>query len=120
MNIEDVRNYGLSLPHATERCPFGPDYLALEVGGRIFCLMALDGKWDFYNLKVKPDYGAELCEMYSGIRPGYHMNKRHWVSIEYYGDVPGHLQKELIFHSYRQAAKNLPAKIKAQLGLDMI
>ncbi len=67
--------YCLSLPFATEKCPFGPDTLAMEIGGRMFCLMALDGQWDFYNLKVAPDYGVELCDRFSGIRPGYHMNK---------------------------------------------
>lgn len=60
MNIEEVREYGLSLPHATERCPFGPDTLTLEIGGRMFCLMTLDGRWDFYNLKIDPDYSIEL------------------------------------------------------------
>ena len=101
MNIEDVRAYGLSLPHATERCPFGPDYLALEIGGRIFCLMSLDGQWDFYNLKVKPDYSQDLCEMYSGIRPGYHMNKRHWLTIPLDGRCPADQIKSLIDLSYR-------------------
>lgn len=82
--------------------------------------MSLDGQWDFYNLKVKPDYSQDLCEMYSGIRPGYHMNKRHWISVDYYGDAPDRLQKELIFHSYCQAANNLPSKIKVCLGLENI
>ena len=63
MNIEEVREYGLSLPHATERCPFGPDTLTLEIGGRIFCLMTLDGQWDFYNLKIDPEYS--ICLLYT-------------------------------------------------------
>ena len=93
-----MRDYGLSLPFATERCPFGPDTLAFEIGGMMFCLMTLSGEWDFYNLKVRPDYGVELCERYSGIRPGFHMNKRHWISVDFRGDVPDNLQEELIFH----------------------
>ncbi|MDE6332786.1 MAG: MmcQ/YjbR family DNA-binding protein, partial [Muribaculaceae bacterium] len=117
MNIEEVRNYCLSLPFATERCPFGPDTLAFEIGGRMFCLMTLDGQWDFYNLKVAPDYGVELCERFSGIRPGYHMNKRHWISVDFYGDVPDKLQEQLIYHSYCQTAMKLPKKIQAQLGV---
>ncbi len=117
MNIEEVRDYCLSLPHATERCPFGPDTLAMEIGGRMFCLMTLDGEWDFYNIKTDPDYGAELRERYTGIRPGYHMNKRHWVSVDFQGDVPDRLQKELLSHSYRQAARQLPKKTQAALGI---
>lgn len=68
MNIEEVREYGLSLPHATERCPFGPDTLTLEIGGRMFCLMTLNGQWDFYNLKIDPDYSEELRGRFNGIR----------------------------------------------------
>lgn len=117
MNIEEVREYGLSLPSATERCPFGPDTLALEIGGRMFCLIDLSCEWDFYNLKADPDYGAELCERYSGIRPGYHMNKRHWISVNYQGDVPDRLQKELIRQSYCQVAKNLPKSVQSALAI---
>lgn len=117
MNIEEVRDYCLSLPFATERCPFGPDTLAMEIGGRMFCLMTLDCQWDFYNLKVTPDYGIELCDRFTGIRPGFHMNKRHWISVNFNGDVPDRLQEELIHHSYRQTAMKLPKKIQAQLGI---
>lgn len=89
----------------------------MEIGGRMFCLMTLDGQRDFYNLKVAPDYGVELCDRFSGIRLGYHMNKRHWISVDFYGDVPDRLQEQLIFHSYCQTAMKLPKKIQTQLGL---
>lgn len=118
MNIEEVREYGLSLPHATERYPFVPDTLTLEIGGRMFCLMTLDGRWDFYNLKIDPDYSIELRDRFTGIRPGFHQNKRHWVSVDFYGDVPDSLQRELIYHSYCQAASMLPGKIQKALGFD--
>lgn len=114
MNIEEVREFGLSLPYATERLPFGPDTLSLEIGGRIFCLMTLAGEWDFYNLKVDPDYSVELRERYTGIRPGYHMNKRHWISVDFYGDVPDAVQRELIQHSYRQTIAKLPRHLREQ------
>lgn len=117
MNIEEVRNFCLSLPLATERCPFGPDVLALELAGRSFCLLELSGKWDFYNLKVSPDYGVELCERYADIFPGFHMNKRHWISVRFQGDVPDKLQRELITHSYNQVVKALSKKLRLQLGV---
>lgn len=117
MNIEQVRDYCLSLPFATERSPFGPDTLAMEIGGRMFCLMTLDGEWDFYNIKVNPDFGLELRDRYSGIRPGYHMNKRHWISVDFSGDVPDRVQEKLIFHSYCETAKKLSKKVRSQLGI---
>lgn len=117
MNIEEVREYCLSLPFATERCPFGPDTLAMEIGGHMFCLMTLDGEWNFYIIKVDPDYGVELCERYSGIRPGYHMNKRHWVSVDFQGDVPDKVQERLLYHSYCRTAMGLPKKEQARLDI---
>ncbi len=117
MNIEEVRYIGLSLPHATERCPYGPDTLCLEIGGKQFCLMTLAGEWDFYNLKVDPDYSEELRSRYSGIRPGYHMNKKHWISVDFNGDVPYSLHKSLIEHAYYQTAKGLTKKMRVELGL---
>lgn len=117
MNIEEIRDYGLSLPFATERCPFGPDTLSLEIKGKMFCLLTLDGEWDFYNLKAEPEYAAELCERYSGIRPGYHMNKRHWISVSFQGDVSRKLQEALIRHSYCQVAKKLPKRVQKDLGI---
>ena len=117
MNIEQVREYCLSLPHTTERSPFGPDTLAMEIGGRIFCLMTLDGQWNFYNIKVDPEYGIELCDRYASIKPGYHMNKRHWVAVDFQGDVPDRLQAQLLYHSYCQTAKKLTKKQQNELGI---
>lgn len=117
MNIEELRDYCLSLPFATERCPFGPDTLAMDIGGRMFCLIDLSCEWDFYNLKADPDYGVALCDKYSGITPGFHMNKRHWISVKFNCDVPDRTQEDLIFHSYCQVVRNLPKKTRDQLGL---
>ncbi len=35
MDIAEVREYGLSLSHATGRSPFDPDSLAFEIGGKM-------------------------------------------------------------------------------------
>lgn len=118
MDIEKVRDYALSLPHVTERCPYGPDTLAFEIGGKQFCLLALDGEGDFYNLKVDPDYSIELQEHYTSISPGYHMNKKHWISVQFRGDVPDSLQLSLIEHAYYQTAKGLTKKLRQELGLN--
>ncbi len=118
MNIEEVREYGLSLPHATERCPFGPDTLALEIGGKMFCLMELSGRWDFYNVKVDPEFSVELQSRYASVRPGYHMNKRHWISIDFNGDVPRDVERQIIAHARLCTARGLSRRLRAALGLD--
>ena len=105
MNIEDVREFSISLPHVTEDMPFGPDALALRIGGKIFCLLELSGNWQFYNLKVDPDFSLDLQDRYSSIHPGFHMNKRHWISIDFNSNIPVAIEKNIIRHAYNQTAK---------------
>lgn len=119
MNIEEVREFGLSLPFATERCPFGPDALALEIGGKMFCLMDLTGYWQFYNIKVDPDLSIELQDRFPDyIRPGFHMNKRHWISVDFNSHIPYAQERKLILHAYRQTAKGLSKKKRIELGFE--
>lgn len=118
MNIADVREYGLSLPHATERCPFGPDTLSLEIGGKMFCLMELSGQWQFYNLKVDPDFSIELQDRYPSIRPGYHMNKAPLGVGRFRQPHPARVEEELIRHAYYQTARGLTRKLRIELGFD--
>lgn len=118
MNIEDIRNFALSLPYVTEDMPFGSDALALRIGGKIFCLLELSGHWNFYNLKVNPDYSLGLQDQYSSIRPGFHMNKRHWVSIDLNSTIPIDIEKHIIRHAYNQTAKGLTKKLRSELGFE--
>lgn len=115
MDIEKIRELALSQLHSTERQPYGPDCLAFEIGGKQFCLIDLTGKWQFYNIKADPEYSIELRGRYNSIRPGFHMNKRHWISIDFIGDLPEYLHKELIAHAYQQTLKGLPKKVQRQL-----
>lgn len=116
MNIEEIREAALALPHATERSPYGPDTLAFEIGGRHFALLDLSGQWEFYNLKIDPEYSLELQERYRSVRPGWHMNKRHWVSVDFNGDLPDSIQRELLRHAYFQTLKSLPKRLRDELS----
>ena len=118
MNIEEIREFALSLPHVSEDMPFGPDALALRIGGRIFCLMDLSGHWQFYNLKVVPDFSLDLQERYPCIRPGYHMNKRHWISIDLNSAIPAEVEQSIIRHAYNRTAMGLTKKLRGELGFD--
>lgn len=74
--------------------------------------MTLDSEWDFFNLKADPEYSEELRSIYRDIFPGYHMNKKHWISVRFSGDVPDRLQRQLILHSYQQVYRKLPLKLR--------
>lgn len=87
MNIEEVRDYCLSLPHTSEDMPFGEDVLVFRVGGKIFLMMWL-GTGGHYGssatiaLKLPPELGLELRDKYDAVTPAWHMNKKHWNDID--------------------------------------
>lgn len=120
MNIEEIRDFCLSMPYVTEDCPFGPDAVTYRIGGKIFCMMDLSGHWQFYNLKCDPDYSIELRDRYECIRPGFHMNKRHWISIDINSNIPSQLERAIISHAYRQTARGLTHKLRQKLGFEQL
>lgn len=81
MNIEELRNYVLSLKNVTEGFPFGNDTLVYKTNNKIFLLVSLSSMPLQFNVKCDPDYAIELREEYPCILPGYHMNKKHWNTI---------------------------------------
>ena len=100
MNIESIRDYCLSLPDAEETLPFGPDTLVYKIKGKIFLLMGLDNEDLSFNVKCDPDKVLELREEFPCVRPGYHMNKKHWNTVLVDGSVSVKQLKEWIDHSY--------------------
>ena len=88
MDLAQFRAYCLSKPCAAEGTPFGPDVLVFKVGGKIFALAALDDVPTTVNLKCDPDLALDLRNRYEEVTPGYHMNKKHWNTIEITGRIP--------------------------------
>ena len=99
MNIEELRAYCLSLKGVTEDFPFDENTLVFKVVGKMFCLTDLEGDFTI-NVKNEPEKNIELREEYQAIKPGYHMNKVHWNSIEINGSIPDDVIKNLIDESY--------------------
>lgn len=107
MNIEEVRAHCLARPGATEGFPFGEQTLVFKVMGKMFALLPLDDPVSI-NLKADPDYSEELREQYDGrIRPGWHMNKRHWNTVSLVDNLADQLIRDLIDHSYDMVVKKL-------------
>ncbi|MGN6618241.1 MAG: MmcQ/YjbR family DNA-binding protein [Ilyomonas sp.] len=107
MNIEQLREYALSKPGTEESFPFGEETLVFKVKGKIFLLTGLNSSPLQFNAKCNPDYAIELREEYDCIKPGYHMNKKHWNTVIIDGSLSLQQLKNLIDHSY-----NLVAGIK--------
>lgn len=107
MDLAEFREYCLSKPSATEETPFGPDVLVFKVGGKMFALAALDQVPPTVNLKCDPDLALDLRDRYEQVRPGYHMNKKHWNSVAIEGGIPNIELRKMIDHSYELILKSL-------------
>lgn len=105
MNIEELREYALSLNSATESFPFGNETLVFKVNNKIFLLASLSSEILQFNVKCNPDYAEELREKYACILPGYHMNKRHWNTIIIDGSLSVSQLRAFIKNSYSLVAK---------------
>ncbi len=114
MNIEEYRDYCLSLNGVTEDFPFGEQTLVFRVGDKMFALANID-EYKFVNLKCDPDEAVILREQYEGISPGWHMSKKHWNSVATFSDVDDELFKKLIKDSYDLVVKSLPKKEREKL-----
>ena len=108
MDLAEFREYCLAKPGASEGAPFGPDVLVFKVGGKMFALAALDEVPTTVNLKCDPDLALELRDRYEQIRPGYHMNKKHWNTVEIESAVPAAELQRMIDHSYELIVQGLP------------
>jgi len=117
MNIEQFTEYCLSKPGTSDSFPFGGDTLVIKVGPKVFALCGLDALPFKVNLKCDPDWAVELRERHEEIIPGYHMNKKHWNTVNMEGDLEITLIKKMIDHSYNLVIQSLPKKEKEALGI---
>ncbi|MET7000921.1 MmcQ/YjbR family DNA-binding protein [Chitinophaga defluvii] len=114
MNIEQFRDYCLSLAGVTEEFPFGEQTLVYKVMGKIFALTDIDN-FESVNLKCDPEEAVELRERYEGVTPGYHMNKKHWNTVSMEAGIANKLLYEWIRKSYDLVVASLPKKVRESL-----
>ena len=116
MDLAEFREYCLSKPGAREETPFGPDVLVFKVGEKMFALAPLDEVPTTVNLKCDPDLALDLRDRYEQVRPGYHMNKKHWNTVEIDGGIPAGELRKMIDHSYELVVKSLPQAAQPNQG----
>lgn len=109
MNFDRFRAICQSFLDVSEEFPFGPETVVYKVGGKIFALAGID-LFESINLKCDPDMALELREKYDAVRPGYHMNKKHWNTVLMDRSIPDKTIAEWIKHSYDLVAAKLPRK----------
>jgi predicted DNA-binding protein (MmcQ/YjbR family) len=117
MNLESIRDYCLALPGVTEELPFGPQTLVFKVAGKVFLLTPLDTPSTQFNAKCDPEKAIELRETYPDVKPGWHMNKKHWNTVLVTGRIPAEHIYAWIRDSYELVVKSLPKKDQLALAL---
>ncbi len=119
MHIEQVRDFCIAKKGVTEHFPFDDVTLVFKVMGKMFALTGLSS-WEKgeqkINLKCDPERAEELRGAYEGINPGWHANKKHWITVTINSsDVSDDLARELMSHSYDLVVKGLTKKEKLEL-----
>ena len=117
MNIEELREYCLNKKGTTEELPFDENTLVFKVMGKMFALTSLIRIPFTVNLKCDPERALELREQYPAVQPGYHMNKKHWNTINFEdGSLNNAFLLELVDHSYNLVVLKLTKKVQQELS----
>ena len=112
MNIEDFREFCLSVKGATECFPFDETVLVFKVMDKMFAYGSIepkDGRFSF-SMKCDPEKGEDLRERYEGVARGHHTSSTMWNAVFIDSDVPDDLIKELVLHSVDEVIKKLSKK----------
>jgi predicted DNA-binding protein (MmcQ/YjbR family) len=111
--FEQARARLTALPGASESYPFGPGAAVFKVGGKVFAI--LDDAGQRMSLKGDPDDNVALRQMYPGVIPGYHLNKKHWNTVTS-SEVPLDEVSAMIDASYDLVVASLSKAARASLG----
>jgi predicted DNA-binding protein (MmcQ/YjbR family) len=95
-----LRRLCLAQTGAVEEFPFGPQTSVFKVRGKMFALSALKRKPLQVSVKCEPEVGEQLRGTYEEVEPGYHLNKRHWLTVTCGGAATDDLVRELVAGSY--------------------
>lgn len=117
-DLERLHRKLLAFPETTEEFPFGPDVAVYKVAGKMFALLIPDECPARMNLKCDPDRAIELRDEHAAILPGYHMNKRHWNTLELDGTLRDGLVEELIEHSFLLVLAGHTRAVRDRIGYE--
>lgn len=113
MNLESIREYCLSFPHATEGIQWGHDLL-FKISGKMFAVMSLEPPHSL-AFKCTPEKFDELIEL-EGIIPAPYMARNKWVLLERLDALNDSEIKNLIKNSHEMIFSKLTKKAQAELG----
>jgi predicted DNA-binding protein (MmcQ/YjbR family) len=101
VNWDELRDACMALPGAVETFSFGPGCSVFKApNGKMFGVSVTDTEPLDISVKCDPDDAVELRRAYPSITEGYHLNKKHWITVAADAGVPDELVRRLIADSY--------------------
>ena len=105
INIEEFRNFCLSLGEVTEKMPFGKfarrydSILAFYVLGHMFSFIDIDN-FNFVDICSTPEETEEIKASYSSVSKPLNPTLRHWIQLDLFGDIPLSKILDMVKRSY--------------------
>ncbi len=116
MTAAALRRRCLAKSGAVEEFPFGPETSVFKVGRKIFAISRLHRQPLAVSLKCEPDLAERLRATYPAVRPGYHLNKRHWNTVTLDDSLPDGMVADMLEDSYDLVVAALPRRVQRELG----
>ena len=114
MSLDHFREYCLSLKGITEQIPFDENILVFKIMRKMFALCNMM-TFEYCNLKCDPEKAIRIREEFTEVTPAWHMNKKHWNSVSFMGDLSDQQIKQWVKDSYNLVVKNMPKKLRKQI-----
>ncbi len=101
MTETEAKDYIASMPGARLDYPFGPETAVYRAANdKLFALIAEGSQPLQISLKCDPNLAELLRDKYESVLPGYHLNKRHWITVLVTGQLEDDEIRDLIRHSF--------------------
>jgi predicted DNA-binding protein (MmcQ/YjbR family) len=116
VDAAELRRWCLQQNGAIEDFPFTAEHSVFKVAGKMFAISALEREPLEVSVKCEPELAIGLRNSYPAVRPGYHLNKRHWNTVTLDGSLTDRFVRDLIEDSYDLVVSGLPKRVQAELG----
>lgn len=116
MDPDGLRRRCLAKPGALEDFPFGEGISVFKVAGKIFTIAAFEAEPPEVSLKCEPELAQALRGQHAAVRPGYHLNKRHWNTVTLDGSLSDAEIEAMIDDSYDLVIHGLPRTLRQTLA----